>query len=120
MYNFVALAGWSVSVTCTPGYELLIEWYKARTHKIQMMVDGKGSWDKGEGQMTTGPISLIINWPDPDHMNEDGYFCFDIKKFLGLNNNYVRFRSVKEISTGIYAPAEIDIRARFISGWLKD
>ena len=119
MYNFVALAGWSVSVTCTPGYELLIEWYKARTHKIQMMIDGKGSWDKGDGVMTVAPVSLIINWPDADHTNEDGYFCFDIKKFLGLDANYVRFRSIKEISPGIYAPAEIDIRARYISGWLK-
>lgn len=120
MYNFVALAGWSVSVTCTPGYELLVEWYKTRTHKIQMMVDGKGSWDKGGGSMTTGPISLIIDWPDEDHMNDEGYFCFDIKKFLGLDANYVRLRSVKEISPGIYSPAEVDIRARYISGWLKD
>lgn len=120
MYNFTALSGWTVNVTCTPGYELLKEWYKTRVHKIQMMVDGKGSWDTGDGHMTVGPVSVIINWPDDEHMNEDGYFCFDIRKFLGLDNNYVRFRSIRELSPGIFAPAEIDVRARFISGWLKE
>lgn len=119
MYNHVSMAGWSINVTCTPGYELLAEWYGVRSHKIQMMVEGKGMWDKGDGIMTTSPVSVIIDWPDPKHTNEEGYFVFDIKKFLGVGNNYVRFRSIKEASKGVYVPAVIDIQATFISGWLK-
>ena len=119
MYNFVALTGWTVNVTCTPGYELLLEWYKTRTHKIQMMVDGQGHWDKDEDSYK-GPVSMIIDWPDEDYTNDEGYFCFDIRKFLGVGANYVRFRSVKEITSGVYASAIVDIRAAFISGWIKE
>ena len=119
MFNFLGMAGWSVSVTCTPGYELLLEWYKTRTHKIQMMVDGCGKWDK-DGSKYRGPISVIIDWPNGDFMNDEGYFCYDIRKYLGEGANYVRLRSIKEVSSGVYSAAEVDIRARFISGWIKD
>jgi hypothetical protein len=119
MFNFLAMAGWSVSVTCTPGYELLLEWYKTRTHKIQMMIEGCGTWNKN-GSNYKGPISVIIDWPNEDFMNDEGYFCFDIRKFLGEGANYVRLRSIKEISSGVFSAAEVDIRARFISGWIKD
>lgn len=119
MYNFIAMTGWTVNVTCTPGYELLLEWYKTRTHKIQMMIDGCAKWDKN-GVSYKGPISVILDWPDEEFMDDNGYFCYDIRKFLGEGANYVRLRSIKEITTGVFSSAELDVNALFISGWVKD
>ena len=83
------------------------------------MVDGNGVWD-ASGVKSKNPVSVIINWPDSQFTNEDGYFCYDIRKYLGEGANYVRLRSVKEITAGVYAPAVLDVKASYISGWIKD
>ena len=109
-----SLYDYILTASLTPGYELLDEWYTARSHKLQVDFIPPSGFDDPLGQMSSS-VRADITLPMPEFVNDDGYWTWNIRRFLKEGDNHIRIRSIKSIG-GLYKPASIKLRGVYMLG----